>query len=469
MHALPDLAGLQTLGARDWHALQRRLLAIGLDAAAVTPELERCARFPEDERDPIRLWHLRRRGDPAALAMRLLMFGDALTRFDANAALGASLCRRLASAGMLLAEGERFTCALRLTMAGRYYVFADELSRGGDVVMGMRETTMPLWRAVAPDAPVRTALDLGCGAGAIALLLSERATSVVATDINPRAVTLARINLALNGVNNVVVREGDLFAPVQGEAFDLIAAHPPYVARPDFLPAVSHLHGGTRGDELACRLLAELAPHLAPEGRAVLQVHWPLRPDEAPAARIRAACGEYLNLLVLQLGATGADELATFWGSRHADGAAAVARIRDHYAQLGVAATVSTLCVLSHGAASGWTRVLDLPPESVAQVTSARIDRLLQSCALLHGDDTALLQAPLRLPEGATLANLEDAGGGSRMLLLLPPAALRPATEATAETWRMLTAVHRAPNVRRSRQKLPLVRAALEQGLLEPE
>src|SRR5215472_14868011 len=51
-------------------------------------------------------------------------------------------------------------------MAEEFHVFADDLARGGDVVIGVREAAA---RVAATAQPVRHALDLGYGAGAIAL------------------------------------------------------------------------------------------------------------------------------------------------------------------------------------------------------------------------------------------------------------------------------------------------------------
>lgn len=70
-------------------------------------------------------------------------------------------------------------------------------------------------------------LDLGCGWGAVGVALAKRypALEVVMTDINQRAVALARCNLAQNGVRAEVV-QGDGFAAVTG-AFDAIVTNPP--------------------------------------------------------------------------------------------------------------------------------------------------------------------------------------------------------------------------------------------------
>ena len=77
--------------------------------------------------------------------------------------------------------------------------------------------------------PCELVLDLGCGTGAIGLAAARLSEGghVVLTDINARAVRLARDNLRANGVANAEVRQGDLYAPVAGMAFDHIVSNPP--------------------------------------------------------------------------------------------------------------------------------------------------------------------------------------------------------------------------------------------------
>lgn len=77
------------------------------------------------------------------------------------------------------------------------------------------------------------ALELGCGTGAVSLLLSARgAASVTAVDCNPAATSLLRRSVADNGLEGKIsVVDGDirnyreLFRP---ESVDLVAANPPY-------------------------------------------------------------------------------------------------------------------------------------------------------------------------------------------------------------------------------------------------
>lgn len=70
-------------------------------------------------------------------------------------------------------------------------------------------------------------LDLGCGWGAVGVALGAKypGLDIVMTDINARAVDLARRNLVANGVRAAVV-QGDGFAAVEGK-FDAIVTNPP--------------------------------------------------------------------------------------------------------------------------------------------------------------------------------------------------------------------------------------------------
>jgi 16S rRNA (guanine1207-N2)-methyltransferase len=76
-----------------------------------------------------------------------------------------------------------------------------------------------------PDAGVF--LDLGCGAGAIALTLARRSPDarVVAIDVNERARRLCAANAEGNGLGNVDVAAPDAVDPAL--RFDLIWSNPP--------------------------------------------------------------------------------------------------------------------------------------------------------------------------------------------------------------------------------------------------
>lgn len=74
-------------------------------------------------------------------------------------------------------------------------------------------------------------LDLGCGYGPVGISIKKTCSQcdVVMTDVNKRAVTLAKKNAALNNVD-VDVRSGDSYVPVKDELFDAILLNPPQTA-----------------------------------------------------------------------------------------------------------------------------------------------------------------------------------------------------------------------------------------------
>jgi 16S rRNA (guanine1207-N2)-methyltransferase len=99
-------------------------------------------------------------------------------------------------------------------------------------------------------------LDLGCGYGVIGIVAAKLAPAahVILTDLNERAVQLARRNLETNAVPNAEVREGAGFDPVAEETFDVILTNPPI----------------RTGNALVFSLIAGAAQHLAPGGRLYL-------------------------------------------------------------------------------------------------------------------------------------------------------------------------------------------------------
>jgi release factor glutamine methyltransferase len=127
------------------------------------------------------------------------------------------------------------------------------------------------------------ALDLCCGSGCIAvsLALGRRGARVVAVDLSPGALELARENAAALGAD-VELLEGDLFAPLPaGPPFQVIVSNPPYVPSGE-LPGLPRevrreppmaLDGGPDGLDLLRRIVAGAPARLAPGGSLVLEIH----------------------------------------------------------------------------------------------------------------------------------------------------------------------------------------------------
>jgi release factor glutamine methyltransferase len=108
-------------------------------------------------------------------------------------------------------------------------------------------------------------LDLGCGSGAAGIAAAKAGCQVVAVDINPSAIRCTRINALLNNTD-LDIRQGDLFAPVRDERFDVILFNPPYYRG---VPR-NELDRAWRSADMPERFAAGLNAHLHPEGHALV-------------------------------------------------------------------------------------------------------------------------------------------------------------------------------------------------------
>lgn len=139
-----------------------------------------------------------------------------------------------------------------------------------------------------------TALDLGTGSGCIAVALAVNCPDarVVATDVSPEALEVAKQNAARHGVSErVEFRCEDGFAALlAGTRFDLIVSNPPYIPsgeieslQPevrDFDPRLA-LDGGLDGLDSYRFIAGQAATFLTPSGKLMLE----LGDGQAEAAR----------------------------------------------------------------------------------------------------------------------------------------------------------------------------------------
>jgi len=117
------------------------------------------------------------------------------------------------------------------------------------------------------------ALDLGTGSGVQALHLSRHCRRVVATDLSPRCLDLAVITARLNDVD-VDLRQGDLYAPVADERFDLIVSNPPFVISPPDGEVLTYRDSGRPGDDVVRSVVVEGASLLAAGGWCQVLANW---------------------------------------------------------------------------------------------------------------------------------------------------------------------------------------------------
>ena len=99
-------------------------------------------------------------------------------------------------------------------------------------------TTLLIEAMQLPDTGA--ALDVGCGYGpvGIAAAASKPRLHVVMTDVNMRAVQLARRNIKINKVRNAEVRHGYLFEPIKDSVFNCVLSNPPVSAGRETVSAI---------------------------------------------------------------------------------------------------------------------------------------------------------------------------------------------------------------------------------------
>jgi Methyltransferase small domain len=142
---------------------------------------------------------------------------------------------------------------------------------GTDHVLGISSASTSLAQLTV-RGPVDRSLDLGTGCGVQALHLARHSRTVVATDVNKRALWMTRLNAELNEIGTsesggpgIEVREGSFFEPVAGERFDLIATNPPFVISPATGERLVYRDSGLPGDRVVEHIVRG-APELLNEG-----------------------------------------------------------------------------------------------------------------------------------------------------------------------------------------------------------
>jgi hypothetical protein len=166
-------------------------------------------------------------------------------------------------------------------------------------VLGISEASSSLAQLTVRDQ-VGRALDLGTGCGVQALHLAQHARDVVATDVNPRALAMARLTAVLNGLD-IDVRDGSLFDPVAGETFDLIATNPPFVISPPGGEQLVYRDSGMPGDSVVRHLVENAEAHLNPGGWCQILANWAHHEDREWRADLEEwFAGSGLDAWILQ-------------------------------------------------------------------------------------------------------------------------------------------------------------------------
>ena len=157
-------------------------------------------------------------------------------------------------------DSEKWRASIKLFPHKDYILFCDFNTKRGKIepIYPPGDDLLNLEQA-GISQPFNCALDLCTGSGIQAFRAAINCKSVIATDINPRVIHWLSKSLALNGINNIEVRLGDLYEEVKKNRFDYITANPPFVI--NWKTSQKFRDGGKYGDDVLTRILNGLPDH----------------------------------------------------------------------------------------------------------------------------------------------------------------------------------------------------------------
>lgn len=369
-------------------------------------------------------------GRPIDTLARLFLLRVPVTRDHLAAAMAPLSLDRLVGSRLAAptSDGNEFVSGFDLLPFEGLLLAFDRPPRDGnepytDYVMGIGGSTSSLGMQMI-RRPSRLTLDLGCGCGVLAFLASRFSERVVAADRNPRALSFARFNAALNGISNVEVVETDFFSGVKGRLFDLIVSNPPFVISPG--KTYTYRDGGMDRDGVTETVVRGCCEHLAPGGFAHVLCNWAHLKDTPCEQRLASwSSPAGADMLVLRTHTRDPVEYAQQWVSeteRHLSIEQSWARLDEWASALrshGIEAISGGLISLHKtDGRPGWFDQ-DNSPEQTAGHTGGHLARMFAGRDFLHslGDEAELLGKRLRCSEHLRLSqHVQLTGEGWRLI-----------------------------------------------------
>jgi methylase of polypeptide subunit release factors len=287
-------------------ALREQLLAAGYTTERIEQTIGggRLSFSPADVAVHVR--RLRGADEPFAALAKLFLLGLTLDAVEASAVLDIA-------EGWLEPHRDGVRAAVKLVPHGDLLIASDRDAdgpTGADWVAGMHPPSVTLAKLTV-RRPVERVLDVGTGNGVQALLASRHAETVVATDVNRRALAFAELNARLNGVSNIEHRHGSYFEAADGERFDLVTCNPPYVISPE--SSYAYRDSGLPGDAVSREVVQAVPDHLAEDGFAHILVSWAHEPGDWSTPLQRWVEGRGCDALLLYFGSDDPITHASEW------------------------------------------------------------------------------------------------------------------------------------------------------------
>ncbi|MCZ9342783.1 class I SAM-dependent methyltransferase, partial [Streptomyces sp. TRM76130] len=232
------------------------------------------------------------------------------------------------------------------------------------------------------------------------------ATRVTATDVNPRALHITGLTLALSGSHTADLREGSLFGPVrEDERYDLIVSNPPFVISPG--ARLTYRDGGMGGDDLCRTLVQEAGERLTAGGFAQFLANWQHVEGEEWTDRLRSWVPRGCDAWIVQREVQDITQYAELWlrdaGDHRDDVAAYQARYDawlDEFETRGVRAVGFGWITLRRSDAADPAVTVEEWPHPVEQPLGDTVRAHFERLDYLRAhDDAALLEARFTLAD----------------------------------------------------------------------
>lgn len=235
------------------------------------------------------IWRCQKEDSPRSWMVMLWLLGRGIPAEKAEQALGPDLFKSLLRRKLLEEREGEIHGQMDLYPCDGAYVFTDRLMspiRLPNHVYELGKDSYLLARVTPRTRPSRRTLDLCTGSGVHVINAARHSEHSIGTDINKRAIDVARVNLAMNGVSEKAeIRAGSLYTSVPDEKFDLITANPPFHPTPDEKMQI-YRTGGESGETLTEELVTRLPEFLENGGLCSFIVVYPVLRHETYLARI---------------------------------------------------------------------------------------------------------------------------------------------------------------------------------------
>jgi len=356
------------------------------------------------------LLHRTRRGTPLETLIRLFLIGVAVDCDTLRRAIAPATVEEWLEAGLIRLDGEAAAAEFQVLPFRDLVIAFDWPQRlrspeAAEYVMGVAGSSLTLASGTI-RRHAGLSLDLGTGCGILAFLAAAHSDRVIATDRNPRAVTIARFNARLNDLANVECREGDLFEPVAGCEFDLVVTNPPFVISPE--RRYVYRDSGMQGDDITQTIVRRVPGLLREGGYCQILCNWAHLAGQDWRERLAGwFTGTGCDAWVMPSETQDADVYAAKWirHTERAEGERFDQRFSEwvaYYAQAGIeAVSFGLITMRRRGGRANWYCTEDGPGKLLGPAGET-IARIFEARGLIESlpDEEALLEQRLVLSPG---------------------------------------------------------------------